>query len=108
MSFFSNNYNPNERKLHPLIAKTELKKNIAKFLFVQNHNNPALLNTDNSAFYIRHLKQDWKARSKTRFVKRCVISDRARGVTSRFRVGRTKLRELLQQGVIPGWSKASW
>jgi small subunit ribosomal protein S14 len=39
---------------------------------------------------------------------RCVITGRARGVFSKFGLGRMKLRELAMKGEIPGMTKASW
>ena len=39
---------------------------------------------------------------------RCAITGRARGVFSKFGLGRMKLRELAMKGEIPGMTKASW
>ena len=39
---------------------------------------------------------------------RGVITGRARGVFSKFGLGRMKLRELAMKGEIPGMTKASW
>lgn len=46
--------------------------------------------------------------SPTRQRNRCVITGRARGVFSKFGLGRMKLRELAMKGEIPGMTKASW
>ena len=39
---------------------------------------------------------------------RCALTGRPRGVYRKFTLGRTKLREMAMQGLIPGLSKASW
>jgi small subunit ribosomal protein S14 len=44
----------------------------------------------------------------TRLRNRCAITGRARGVFSKFGLGRNKLREYAMRGEIPGIVKASW
>ena len=39
---------------------------------------------------------------------RCAITGRSRGVYRKFGLSRTKLREAMMRGEIPGLSKASW
>ena len=39
---------------------------------------------------------------------RCSLTGRPRGVYRKFTLGRTKLREMAMQGLIPGLTKASW
>jgi small subunit ribosomal protein S14 len=39
---------------------------------------------------------------------RCAITGRPRGVFSKFGIGRSKLRELMMRGEVPGVVKASW
>ena len=39
---------------------------------------------------------------------RCELTGRARGVYSKFKLGRTKLRELAATGQLPGVVKSSW
>ena len=39
---------------------------------------------------------------------RCALTGRPRGVYRKFTLGRTKLREMAMQGLIPGLTKASW
>ena len=46
--------------------------------------------------------------SPSRQRNRCLITGRARGVFSKFGLGRMKLRELAMKGEIPGMTKASW
>jgi len=44
----------------------------------------------------------------TRQRNRCAVTGRARGVFSKFGLGRQKLREMAMRGEIPGVTKASW
>jgi small subunit ribosomal protein S14 len=46
--------------------------------------------------------------SITRVRNRCVLTGRSRGVYSKFRLSRIKIRELMSQNKIPGLRKASW
>jgi len=44
--------------------------------------------------------------SKTKVVRRCILTNRARGSIRPYNVSRVKLRELLQFGIIPGYKKS--
>ncbi|NCW99490.1 MAG: 30S ribosomal protein S14 [Betaproteobacteria bacterium] len=44
----------------------------------------------------------------TRLRSRCEITGRPRGVYSKFGLGRSKLREAVMRGDVPGMVKASW
>ncbi len=46
--------------------------------------------------------------STVRLRNRCSLTGRPRGVFSKFGIGRTKLRELMMRGEVPGVTKASW
>jgi small subunit ribosomal protein S14 len=46
--------------------------------------------------------------SPVRLRNRCAITGRPRGVYSKFGLGRTKLRETIMRGEVPGVIKASW
>jgi small subunit ribosomal protein S14 len=39
---------------------------------------------------------------------RCALTGRPRGVYSKFGIGRSKLRDLMMRGEVPGVIKASW
>lgn len=39
---------------------------------------------------------------------RCALTGRPRGVFSKFGIGRSKLRDLMMRGEVPGVVKASW
>ena len=46
--------------------------------------------------------------AKMRMRNRCAITGRPRGFYRKFGLGRTKLRETMMRGEIPGLRKASW
>ena len=46
--------------------------------------------------------------SPVRLRNRCSLTGRPRGVYSKFRLGRSKLRDIAMSGKIPGIIKASW
>jgi len=46
--------------------------------------------------------------SPVRLRNRCSLTGRPRGVYSKFRLGRCKLRDIAMSGKIPGITKASW
>lgn len=46
--------------------------------------------------------------SPVRLRNRCALTGRPRGVFSKFGIGRSKLRDLMMSGQVPGVIKASW
>ena len=46
--------------------------------------------------------------SPVRLRNRCALTGRPRGVFSKFGIGRSKLRDLMMRGEVPGVTKASW
>lgn len=46
--------------------------------------------------------------SPVRLRNRCSLTGRPRGVYSKFGLGRSKLRDFVMRGEIPGMTKASW
>ena len=46
--------------------------------------------------------------SPVRLRNRCALTGRPRGVFSKFGLARSKLRELMMRGEVPGVTKASW
>lgn len=46
--------------------------------------------------------------SPVRLRNRCVLTGRPRGVYRKFGLGRSKLRDFVMRGEVPGMTKASW
>lgn len=44
--------------------------------------------------------------SRTKIRRRCILTNRSRGVYTKYNISRVKLRELLQFGLIPGYKKS--
>jgi small subunit ribosomal protein S14 len=95
-------------KIMNSFKKVEKTKKLKKFLFT------ALINkTDVSkkaSLIISFLKEKKKIsnKSRVRMTNRCVLSNRSRGVLRPYGISRTIMRDLMQFGVIPGYSKAVW
>lgn len=57
--------------------------------------------------YLNLHKQPRNA-SRHRLRRRCYLTGRPRGVYRKFALSRTKLRELVMEGAVPGVTKSSW
>jgi small subunit ribosomal protein S14 len=90
----------NRRKL---FLKKEKKRKVILFLLRE----PSL-SLDKKIILTQYLRDLPKDSSITRFKNRCVLTNRGRGITQDFKLSRIRLRELLSQGMIPGYKKASW
>jgi ribosomal protein S14 len=62
-------------------------------------------NLDKYPNFLTKLKQ--MGSSKTRVVRRCILTNRGRGSIRPFNISRSKLRELFQYGIIPGYKKSA-
>ena len=47
-------------------------------------------------------------KTRIRFVSRCLLTNCSRGVSKKFNLSRFILRDLMQFGLIPGYSKSVW
>lgn len=98
-------------KVRKFYNKSEKKKLINKFLFTnllnkKNQENNKNIEKLNNIFLQKQLNN--KRNSKIRIVRRCVFNNRNRGVLRSFGISRIYLRELMQFGIVPGYSKAVW
>lgn len=90
-------------KLRKKFQQNEVVNTSVKFLFTNYFNK----NKDiNKCQDFLNLKQ--KNYSKTKIVRRCILTNRSRGSIRPFNVSRVKLRELFQFGIIPGYKKSVW
>jgi ribosomal protein S14 len=65
------------------------------------------LNEEFNYFIFKNSK-DMRFKNKVRMVNRCVVNNRGRGVFRPFGISRVLLRNLIQFGLLPGYSKAVW
>lgn len=91
-----------ERKIFCLLEKSKL---IDKFLFFNCLNKISFDHRVSAATFLSLVS---KSSSKVKMVRRCVLTNRNRGVLRPFGVSRIYLREMIQFGVVPGFSKAVW
>ncbi len=96
-------------KLRKAVAKTEIAKKTSKFLFVNllNRVNCVDLKATLVSLFLKQ-KIHSKKTSKVFITNRCIFNNRSRGVFRPFGVSRTLLRELMQFGIVPGYTKAVW
>lgn len=89
-------------------SKLELKKTVAKFLFVNTLNNKHLSSVYKKKVISFLIKNINRKESKVKIVRRCVLTNRARVSNRILGVSRMKLKEMLKFGVVPGCQKAVW
>jgi ribosomal protein S14 len=91
--------------------KIEKLKRLKKFVFINLLNKTkqksSLLRNFFLIFFSKS-KQNMPNKSRVRMTNRCVINNRNRGVLRSHSISRTLLRNLMQFGIIPGFSKAVW
>lgn len=85
-------------KLRKKFKKSELKRISFKY-------NSSRLSTDEVSLKT-NLLFDLKSSSSVKIRRRCVLTNRARGVHTKYNISRVKLRELFQFGIIPGFKKS--
>lgn len=88
--------------------KEEIKKNILKFLFVNNLNQKNLNSNVRKKILYFYLSKSNKRYSKTKLIRRCILTNRSKVSYRKFAISRVKLRELLKYNIIPGYKKAIW
>lgn len=96
---FRKKYYKNEKKY---IVNTFLFKNIMSTIHFKNYNS--LLKKK----IMFKCLQKKNIRIKNRNVRRCVFTNRSRGVIRTFKLSRSLLRELMGFGFIPGCKKTTW
>lgn len=96
-------------KLRQTVSKHEISKKINKFLFVNLLNRTKCLDLKSKLIFL-FLKQkiNAKKKSKVEITNRCIFNNRSRGVYRPFGISRSLLRELMQFGIVPGYTKAVW
>ena len=101
-----------DKKTRALCLQIEKKSQICKFILKNVLNKK---HKEKKQFYFNKLlllsffKSFYGSKkSPVRVVKRCVLTNRARGVSKKFGASRFVLRNLMQFGLVPGYSKAVW
>lgn len=94
-----------------LYIKNEKKTAINRFLFIYFLNKQK--NKNFYFFYLFFLLQknknfNLKYKAQTKIVRRCAISNRARGNFRPYGISRFFLRSFMQFGILPGFKKSVW
>lgn len=98
-------------KFRKSYSESEKKKIVNKVLFINLLNKKKYIKQNNNSsmtFSVLNNVLNRKYNSKVRITRRCVFNNRNRGVVRSFGISRVYLRELMQFGLIPGYSKAVW
>lgn len=96
-----------DKKLRQKFYTKEISKIRLKFLFTYFLNKKTAQKDSSRIgdfFYNLSLKKN----TKTKIVRRCVLNNRSRGSIRAFGMSRIVFRELLNFGIVPGYSKAVW
>lgn len=95
-------------KIRKRFSKVEKLKRVEKFIFVNTLNKQSLNynNKETVAFTLK--KINFSKDSKVKITRRCIMNNRNRSVIRPYGISRIYLRELLQFGLLPGYSKAVW
>jgi len=94
-----------DNKVREKFYRSENNKKIRKFLFI-NILNQENTNKERAACLLKNVSN--KKISKVQINRRCVINNRGRSSVRPLGISRVHLRELLQFGLVPGYSKAVW
>ena len=96
-------------KLRKLFFKFEKKKKIYKFFFINLLSRKSLnLKSNITILALLKLQSITKRNSKIRLTNRCIFSNRGKGVNKLYGLSRIIMRDLIQFGIIPGYTKAVW
>jgi len=96
-------------KNRKIYNKAELKKICLSFLLKHLVNKCIKQNFNTKLIIVlKHILLKRKLMSKTKLVRRCILTNRSRGSTRNFNISRIRFREMLTCGLIPGYKKAIW
>lgn len=101
-----------DKKIRISFNKIEKLKKIKKFIFTNVLSRMSIEGASpfskDILFHLFKKQKKMKFKSKVRIVNRCVLNNRGKGVFRPFGISRIMLRNLMQFGILPGYSKAVW
>jgi len=97
-------------KTRSLFFRLENKRRINKYIFILSRisEKKCLINNFLWNFWLVYLKKNSKLQSKTRLLRRCIFSNRNRGVYRPYGLSRIILKNFAHFGILPGYKKAVW
>jgi ribosomal protein S14 len=97
-----------DKKLRKKLERVEVDRRQLKFLFVHLMNLKKLSDKKKQNYIYYLLPRLTKRSSKSKLLKRCLLTYKARTAYKVFKMSRMKLKEMLSLGLIPGCRKAVW
>lgn len=98
-------------KIRKAFSKIEKIKKIKKFLFVHLLNpttNITLMERNFLLISLLKTRSTHSFKTRVRMTNRCVLNNRSRGVFRPYGISRILMRDLMQFGILPGYTKAVW
>lgn len=97
-------------KIRNLFNKIENKNIVNKFLFYYLASYYKKTESKKHLLFWVNIftKKKFSLINKTKTTNRCILTNRNRSVLRPYKISRVILRELLQFGILPGFSKAVW
>jgi ribosomal protein S14 len=98
-------------KIRNSFHRIEKVKKVKKFLFTNLLNKKSETSQTNQKTLLKSFsksKNKMNSKLRVRMTNRCVINNRSRAVLRTHGISRILLRDLMQFGVLPGYSKAVW
>lgn len=91
-------------KIRNNFVKFELKKNIYKYVFIYSMNK-----SFEKSYKYSFSKLCSRFRiSKSKIKTRCILTNRGKSIYKKYNLSRIALRQMVQFGVLPGYTKAAW
>lgn len=97
-----------DKALRQKLLRLEVNKKQIKILFIKLMNDNTLKNEQKKVILKYFNSKLQKKSSKSKLLKRCLITSKSRLMYKRFKISRVKLKDMLDYGLIPGYSKAVW
>jgi ribosomal protein S14 len=94
-----------DKKIRTNFKNYENLNKINKYLNLHFLNN---IKKPSYNFKIKSLVKSSSHVTKTRITRRCILTNRNRGILRPYNISRNALRELMQFSILPGYSKAVW
>jgi ribosomal protein S14 len=95
-------------KVRQKFLSNEQQKRVHKFIFVNTLNNNKIGDLEKTFTIFSKESLNRSLDSKVKITRRCIMNNRNRSVIRPFGISRVYLRELLQFGLLPGYTKAVW
>ncbi len=101
-------------KARKLLKRNEYKLKCEKYVFINilSKLHDIIINkklNESSILKSLYFESKYKKRfTKTRLIRRCVLTDRTKAVNRSFNLSRNIFRNMLQFGLVPGYKKAVW